>query len=188
VKTTVRLACALGVILLTTANASAFGKLRCCRVPAYPTAPFAPVGGGSSFAMQMSMSGDVSMLMILPALFRAAERLFLPAEPGGMTEAQVANLLRAEADRIIKALAGEAKPGKPAGGASLAPSPELERARADVQRQLAAIEAAQRQGDRAPVAKSADPRAEVQRLLADIEATQASWKTPATTAVSVGRR
>src|SRR5438270_10911283 len=88
---------------------------------------------------------------------------------------------------VVDGISGRVKPpASPMG--SLSPSPEFERAREEVERQLSALEARQKAWAASARGAKADPGAEVQRLLAEIEAKQAAWKAPARPGVSVSSR
>jgi hypothetical protein len=179
-KTTTRLLLVAAAPLLTAAPASAwchrhtysvpvmpavgFGAMPMMGFGAIPTLPFAGLGtlpttvaGGSGFSMQLSMSGDATLALLLPGLFRNLLGPLLGVAPaGGMTDAQMQTLatrfaaaLRAsgaipmtaeQAAAIIEGLQKTEKAvqdaiktfkGKDNSGKS---SPELEKARADVRR------------------------------------------------------
>ena len=75
---------------------------------------------------------------------------------------------------------------RPMGGAGeqgrvTPPSPELQRAEAELKRVLANIEAGQKEmGVPVRAAKTSNPEAELKQLLAEIKARQAEWNAPST--------
>jgi len=95
VKTTLRLAFALVVSLVMTANAPAW----CHRTamapvyPAMPVMPYAPAVGGMSFNMSMAASGDPAMLLMGPLMLRQLISGFLGSPAVNATETQLLTAL-----------------------------------------------------------------------------------------------
>ena len=155
-------------------------------LPILPTA----VGGGAGFSMSMSMSGDPILAMMLPGLLRNLAGTFLGV-PGaaGMTEAQLAALARQVVGNLVASGNAPMTPAqgqvridllrralgdrgiflpqpKPSG--TPPPSPEVEKARAEIRRLVA--EGVARRDGRVPSPESA--RAEIRRLVAEGAARQ----------------
>ena len=110
----------------------------------------------------------------------------LAARTGGLTEAQIRTIMQDEMERllprIIDAIRRQLRPGEGRGDASVMdfrPSPELERARAEVRREVAALEAMQKEWAAPVRLRNRDPQAQVRRELAEIEALQKAWSAPA---------
>jgi hypothetical protein len=151
--------------------------------------------GANGMSMSFSMSGDMTMALLLPSLLRNLAGTFLGV-PGaaGMTEAQVAALARQvvsnlvasgnvpmtqnQGRQLIDLLTrilndrGALMPAQPApkpapGNGAASSSPELERARAEIRRLVA--EGAARNNGRANIEQA---RAEIRRLVAEGAARQ----------------
>jgi hypothetical protein len=195
VKTTIRLALVLAAALLTTTSASAWcHKTRGYAMPMAPMAPvgFAPVtfptapalpavgvgGAGAAMSLNMSASGDVAGLMMLPFI-RLLDRILGGSGnstlPGGITVSQLQELLRSPAIRDLlrdemRAVFNE-ETGKTK-KASLTPSPEVERARAEVSRLLSELAAVQNVRPSPAVEAPAARPDDVKRLLGELAAVQ----------------
>jgi hypothetical protein len=189
VKTTIRLLLALAVTVATTAKASAH---HCCHrgysysMPMAPMGfgmmpmgfgafPAAPAAIGSGFSMNMAMSGDASMALLMFPLLRGLLDRITPVlssgalGTGGTEAATILRALEALPRRMNSMESGinqlnrdladlfdqlgrrpRRTPPSPMGGSSdevrsTQPSPELLRAEAELKKVMAKIEAGQKE-------------------------------------------
>ena len=143
--------------------------------------PGTATGEGDLRTLLERLAGAGGVDPVLRDLLRA-----LAARTWGLTEDLIRKVMQDEMEcllpRIIDTIRKQLRPGEGRGDSAVMdfrPSPELERARAEVRREVAALEAMQKEWAAPVRVGNRDPQSPVRRELAEIEALQKAWSAPA---------